>query len=140
MKRQLAAFITGVTGQDGSYLAELLLNKGYKVYGLVRRGSTVNTHRIEHLCGSKHGLKLRYGDLSDEGSLRTILSDVRPDEIYNLGAQSDVRISFDIPEYTADITALGTLRMLEAMRHCCPRARFYQASSDRKSTRLNSIH
>ena len=118
------AFITGITGQDGSYLAEFLLKKSYEVHGLLRRVSVFNIERINHLK-----LFLHYGDLADVNSLNSILAKVKPDEIYNLGAQSHVRISFDIPEYTANITGLGTLRLLEAMRIYCPKAKFYQASS-----------
>lgn len=125
------ALITGITGQDGSYLADLLLKKGYQVHGIVRRSSTFNTQRIDHLRAYKDSgrLALHYGDLGDATSLDDIFMKVRPDEIYNLGAQSHVRVSFDLPEYTSDITGLGTLRMLEAMRKHCPRAKFYQASS-----------
>ncbi len=127
------AFITGVTGQDGSYLAEFLLKKGYEVHGLVRRASTFNTERIDHLHyhqnEKKSGFFTHYGDLTDSSSINGILAEVKPDEIYNLGAQSHVRISFDIPEYTAQVTGLGTLRMLEAMKCYCPKAKFYQASS-----------
>ncbi len=118
------AFITGITGQDGSYLAEFLLKKGYKVHGLIRRVSVSNTERIDHLK-----LFLHYGDLADASSISGLLAEIKPDEIYNLGAQSHVRISFDIPEYTANITGLGALRLLEAMRQYYPKAKFYQASS-----------
>ena len=114
------ALITGVTGQDGSYLAELLLARGYEVHGIVRRASTFNTGRIDHLYLDPHDanarLFLHYGDLSDGTALRRILERVRPDEIYNLGAQSHVKVSFDEPEYTADVDATGTLRLLEALR------------------------
>jgi GDPmannose 4,6-dehydratase len=120
------ALISGITGQDGSYLAELLLEKGYEVHGIIRRSSSFNTGRLEHIFDK---LNLHYGDLSDGSALGTLLSDVSPDEVYNLGAQSHVRVSFDIPEYTADIDAVGTLRLLEAIRAHCPNARFYQASS-----------
>ncbi len=127
------ALITGITGQDGSYLAELLLKKGYEVHGVVRRSSTMNRSRIDHLHVDEHSpdaqLYLYYGDLTDSGSMNKILNEVLPDEIYNLGAQSHVRVSFDNAEYTADATALGTLRLLEAMRRSVPKARFYQASS-----------
>ena len=130
MKR---ALITGITGQDGSYLAELLLQKGYEVWGVIRRSSSFNTGRVEHLYRDPHEhetrLKLRYGDLNDASSLSTILGDLRPDEVYNLGAQSHVRVSFDIPEYTAEISGLGSVRILEAMRRAGLKARFYQASS-----------
>ncbi len=126
------ALVTGITGQDGSYLAELLLEKGYEVYGIIRRTSTFTTNRINHLYQDPHNqprLKLIYGDLTDGGSLATILNDVQPDEVYNLGAQSHVRVSFDQPVYTVDVGALGTLRLLEGLR-AMPRApRFYQASS-----------
>ena len=125
------ALITGITGQDGSYLAELLLQKGYQVHGIVRRASTFNTERIDSLKKFKDNgrLFLHYGDLADSVSIDGLFLNIKPDEIYNLGAQSHVRISFDIPEYTANVTGLGTLRMLEAMRKHCPKARFYQASS-----------
>ncbi|MEK7578825.1 MAG: GDP-mannose 4,6-dehydratase [Patescibacteria group bacterium] len=126
------ALITGITGQDGSYLAEFLLKKNYIVHGLIRRSSTFNIERIKHLLDYPHKderLFLHYGDLSDSGSINSILAKTSPDEIYNLGAQSHVRVSFDIPEYTSDVTGLGTLRMLEAMRRYVPSAKFYQASS-----------
>lgn len=130
MKR---AFITGVTGQDGSYLAELLLQKGYEVHGLIRRASTFNRGRIEHLVQDamqgKMPFVLHYGDLAEGTSLLHILTKVKPDEIYNLAAQSHVGISFDIPEYTSDITGLGTIRLLEALRTSGIQARYYQASS-----------
>ena len=130
MKR---ALITGITGQDGSYLAELLLGKGYEVWGVVRRSSSFNTDRIEHLYRDPHEsgvrLKLAYGDLNDASSVATILEQVQPDEVYNLAAQSHVRVSFDIPEYTAEITALGAVRLLEAIRRLELRPKFYQASS-----------
>ena len=127
------ALITGITGQDGSYLAELLLGKGYEVHGLIRRASTFNTTRIDHLYVDPHlpdaRLFLHYGDLSDGARLVTLLGDVEPDEIYNLAAQSHVRVSFDEPEHTADITGTGTVRMLEAVRMSRVGSRFYQASS-----------
>ena len=128
------ALITGITGQDGSYLTELLLGKGYEVYGIIRRSSTFNTERIDHIYQDPHELGRRlhlvYGDLNDASSLNKILRDVEPDEIYNLGAQSHVRVSFDIPEYTAEVGGLGTLRLLEAIRETGLRkTRFYQASS-----------
>ena len=126
------ALITGITGQDGSYLAELLLDKGYEVHGVVRRSSTFNRGRIDHLrkasLGERH-LRLHYGDLGDTESLTTILADVRPDEIYNLAAQSHVGLSFSIPTYTGDVSGLGVVRLLEAVRQFVPEARFYQASS-----------
>jgi GDPmannose 4,6-dehydratase len=127
------ALITGITGQDGSYLAELLLDKGYEVYGLIRRSSSFNTERIDHLYSDPHEdnsrLKLLYADLSDGSNINIILNDVRPDEIYNLGAQSHVRVSFDQPIYTADVNALGNLRLLESIREMGENIRFYQASS-----------
>ena len=127
------ALITGVTGQDGSYLAELLLGKGYEVHGMVRRSSAFGTGRIEHIYLDEHlpshGLTLHYGDLNDASSLQRVLSRVVPDEIYNLGAQSHVRISFDVPEYTVEVTGVGTLRLLEAIRNLGMSPRFYQASS-----------
>ncbi len=126
------ALVTGITGQDGSYLAELLLNRGYEVYGIVRRASTFTTGRIEHLYEDPHKeprLKLIFGDLTDGGSLTTIMNDVRPDEVYNLAAQSHVRVSYDQPIYSVNVGALGTLRMLEAVRSMETPARYYQASS-----------
>jgi len=127
------ALITGITGQDGSYLAELLLGKGYEVHGLIRRASTFNTARIDHLYRDPHEtdarLFLHYGDLSDGTRLVTLLHRVQPDEIYHLGAQSHVRVSFDEPEHTGDTTGLGTIRLLEALRITELPARFYQASS-----------
>src|SRR5215831_17628950 len=129
----MKALITGITGQDGSYLAELLLSRGYEVWGIIRRSSSFNTGRIEHVYRDPHEtaarLKLKYGDLNDASSLSNILGDLRPDEIYNLGAQSHVRVSFDIPEYTAEISGLGSVRILDAMRRLGLRARYYQASS-----------
>lgn len=127
------ALITGITGQDGSYLAELLLSKGYEVHGIIRRSSSFNTDRIDHIYQDPHeaGARLRliYGDLDEASSLNKIIRTVRPDEIFNLGAQSHVRASFDIPEYTAEVDALGTLRLLEAIRESELNPRFYQASS-----------
>ncbi len=126
------ALITGITGQDGSYLAEFLLDKGYEVHGVVRRSSTFNRGRIDHLrrasLGEQH-IRLHYGDLGDTESLTTILAEVRPDEIYNLAAQSHVGISFTMPTYTGDVSGLGVVRLLEAVRQLVPEARFYQASS-----------
>jgi GDPmannose 4,6-dehydratase len=130
MKR---AFITGITGQDGSYLTELLLEKGYEVHGLIRRASTFNTDRIDHLYKDIHDpdnhLYLHFGDLSTSGQLTDLLHSIKPDEIYHLGAQSHVRVSFDMPEYTGDITGMGTLRLLEAVRKSGIQTKFYQASS-----------
>ena len=127
------ALVTGITGQDGSYLAELLLGKGYEVHGVIRRSSSFNTGRIDHLYRDPHGkgvkLHLHFGDLVDEGGLRRLLSEVEPDEIYNLAAQSHVRVSFDQPSYTVEVDALGTIRFLEAIRDHGRPARFYQASS-----------
>jgi len=127
------ALITGITGQDGSFLAELLLEKGYEVYGLIRRSSSFNTDRIDHLYQDPHEpntrLRLVYGDLNDSSSLNTVLRQVQPDQIYNLGAMSHVRVSFDVPEYTAEITGLGTVRLLEAIRETGIKPKFYQASS-----------
>lgn len=130
MKR---ALITGITGQDGSYLTELLLEKGYEVHGIVRRSSSFNTERIDHLYRDPHDqgvrLRLHYGDLTDSSSLHAIIEASQPDEVYNLAAQSHVRVSFDIPEYTGDVTALGAVRLLEAIRKVGLKCRFYQASS-----------
>ena len=130
MKR---ALITGITGQDGSYLADLLLEKGYEVHGIIRRASTFNTSRIDHLYADPHvnGVRmfLHYGDLSDSVNLVKLLYELKPDEIYHLGAQSHVRVSFDIPEYTSDVTGVGTIRILEAIREAGLRSRFFQASS-----------
>ena len=127
------ALITGITGQDGSYLAELLLEKGYEVHGIIRRSSSFNTQRLDHIYRDAHDpsarLFLVHGDLSDSSALNTILRQVMPDEIYNLGAQSHVRVSFDVPEYTTDVTALGTVRILEAVREAGIKPKFYQASS-----------
>src|SRR5919106_5921271 len=127
------ALITGVTGQDGPYLAEFLLAKGYEVHGLIRRASSFNPHRLDPIYRDPHESGVRffmhYGDLSDSGSLVNLIRDLEPDEIYHLGAQSHVKVSFEIPEYTADATAMGTVRMLEAMRASGVSTRFYQAGS-----------
>jgi GDPmannose 4,6-dehydratase len=127
------ALITGITGQDGSYLAQLLLQKEYEVYGIVRRSSSFNTARIDDIYQDPHDpdyrLRLIYGDLNDASSLNRILRTVKPDEIYNLGAQSHVRVSFDVPEYTAEVTGIGTVRLLEAIRESGIQPKFYQASS-----------
>jgi len=129
------ALITGITGQDGSYLAELLLSKGYEVHGIIRRASTFNTQRIDHIYrdphsnGEKVHLYLHYGDLANTGNLTDIIYSIKPDEIYHLAAQSHVRVSFDLPEYTGDITGLGAMRILEAVRKSGLPTRFYQASS-----------
>ncbi len=130
------AFITGVTGQDGSYLAEILLEKDYEVYGMVRRSSTFNRSRIDHLFGQ---IELVYGDLGDGSSLNQLMRTIRPDEVYNLGAQSHVRVSFDVPEYTADVVALGTLRLLDAIREGDLRCRFYQASSSEQFGKVSEV-
>jgi len=127
------ALIIGITGQDGSYLAELLIQKGYEVHGIVRRSSSFNTARIDHLYQDRHAdsprLFLHFGDLSDGSRLVSLIGDLKPDEIYNLGAQSHVRVSFDEPEYTGDVTGLGTSRVLEAVRLAAPGSKYYQASS-----------
>ena len=127
------ALITGITGQDGSYLAEFLLHKGYEVHGVIRRASTFNTQRIDHLFQDPHTknktLILHYGDMSDSSRLSTLLTTIQPDEIYNLAAQSHVRVSFDEPEHTGDVTALATTRILETIKITSPHSKFYQASS-----------
>ncbi|MDR3580277.1 MAG: GDP-mannose 4,6-dehydratase [Oryzomonas sp.] len=127
------ALITGITGQDGSYLAELLLGKGYEVHGMIRRSSSFNTGRINHIYRDPHEkdvrLFLHYGDLNDASSINLLLRDIRPDEIYNLGAQSHVRVSFDVPEYTGEVDALGAVRILEGIRETGLNMKFYQASS-----------
>lgn len=129
----MKALITGITGQDGSYLAELLLSKGYEVHGIIRRASTFNTGRIDHLYSDPHmkGIRLflHHGDLSDSGQLANLIYNIQPDEVYNLAAQSHVRVSFDIPEYTGDITAIGTTRLLEGIRRSGIKTKYYQASS-----------
>ncbi len=127
------ALVTGITGQDGAYLAELLLSKGYEVYGIMRRSSSFNTARIDHIYQDPHDKDVRmhlvFGDLGDASSINNVIKTTRPNEIYNLGAQSHVKVSFDIPEYTSDVTGLGCVRILEAMRDLGLDARFYQASS-----------
>ncbi len=132
-KNGKVALITGITGQDGSYLAELLLGKGYEVCGMIRRSSSFNTERIDHIYQDPHEpevrLHLRYGDLNDSSSINRIIKEVQPDEIYNLGAQSHVKVSFEIPEYSGEVTGLGAVRVLEAMREVGSEAKFYQASS-----------
>jgi GDPmannose 4,6-dehydratase len=133
MSERIRALITGITGQDGSYLAELLLDKGYEVHGLIRRSSSINTHRIDHIYEDPHKpdrrLILHYGDMSDATRLARLINEVRPREVYNLAAQSHVKVSFEAPEYTSDIDALGALRLLEAISHCDQTIRFYQAST-----------
>src|SRR5574339_614058 len=127
------ALITGITGQDGSYLAELLLSKGYEVHGIIRRASTFNTGRLDAIYDDPHSgrnrLTLHYGDLSDASALSRLIGKIQPDEVYNLAAQSHVRVSFDSPEYTTDITGTGAVRLLEAIRETGIKPRFYQASS-----------
>lgn len=140
MKR---ALITGITGQDGSYLADLLLAKEYEVHGVIRRASTFNTARIDHLYQDPHvhgvRLFLHYGDLADSVNLVKLLYDLEPDEVYHLGAQSHVRVSFDIPEYTADVTGIGTIRILEAIREAGVKTRFYQASSSEMFGKVQEV-
>src|SRR4030088_2237774 len=137
------ALITGITGQDGSYLADLLLAKGYEVHGIIRRASTFNTSRIDHLYQDPHvngvRLFLHYGDLADSVNLVKLLYQLKPDEIYNLAAQSHVRVSFDIPEYTSDVTAVGTIRILEAIREAGVLPRFYQASSSEMYGKVQAV-
>jgi GDPmannose 4,6-dehydratase len=138
------ALITGITGQDGSYLAELLLEKGYEVFGVIRRASSFNTHRIDHIYQDPHQtdikLQLLYGDLSDAGFLHSALSRIKPDEVYNLAAQSHVRVSFDIPEYSSDIDALGAVRILEALHRLgLKKTKFYQASSSEMYGKVQEV-
>ena len=137
------ALITGITGQDGSYLADLLVAKGYEVHGIIRRASTFNTARIDHLYQDPHvngvRLFLHYGDLADSVHLTKLLYQLQPDEVYNLGAQSHVRVSFDIPEYTADVTGVGTIRILEAIRESGVKPRFYQASSSEMYGKVQEV-
>jgi GDPmannose 4,6-dehydratase len=137
------ALITGITGQDGSYLADFLLSKGYEVHGIIRRASTFNTARIDHLYQDPHvhgvRLFLHYGDLADSVHLVKLLYNLQPDEIYHLGAQSHVRVSFEIPEYTADVTGIGTIRILEAVREAGVRPRFYQASSSEMYGKVQEV-
>src|SRR5437868_3616877 len=139
------ALITGITGQDGSYLAELLLGKGYEVYGIIRRSSSFNTSRLDRIYQDRHEtnarLHLTYGDLADASSLNRILRDVKPDEIYNLAAQSHVRVSFDVPEYTGEITGLGTVRILDAILEegLTTKTKFYQASSSEMYGKVHAV-
>ncbi len=137
------ALITGITGQDGSYLADLLIAKGYEVHGIIRRASTFNTSRIDHLYQDPHvngvRLFLHYGDLADSVNMTKLLYELQPDEVYNLGAQSHVRVSFDIPEYTADVTGVGTIRILEAIRESGVKPRFYQASSSEMYGKVQEV-
>jgi GDPmannose 4,6-dehydratase len=132
------AFLTGITGQDGSFLAELLLEKGYEVHGLIRRASNFNTDRIDHLTAGAR-LKLYHGDMTDSANLNKLLSALQPDEIYNLAAQSHVQVSYEVPEYTAQVDAIGTLRLLDAMMNHCPDARFYQASTSELFGKVQEI-
>ncbi|MEE4271413.1 MAG: GDP-mannose 4,6-dehydratase [Thermoanaerobaculales bacterium] len=139
---QKTALITGITGQDGSYLAELLLDKGYAVHGVVRRSSTFNRQRIDHLRADptlRRRFHLHYGDLGDAESLTTIMAETRPDEVYNLAAQSHVAISFGMPTYTGDVTGLGTVRLLEAVRREAPKCRFYQASTSELYGKVHEV-
>src|SRR6195256_5785474 len=137
------ALITGITGQDGSYLAELLLDKGYEVHGIIRRASTFNTSRIDHLYRDPHingvRLFLHYGDIADSTNLIKLIYRIQPDEVYHLAAQSHVRVSFDIPEYTGDVTALSTVRILEAIREAGVKTRFYQASSSEMFGKVHEV-
>jgi GDPmannose 4,6-dehydratase len=137
------ALITGVTGQDGSYLSELLLSKGYEVHGIIRRASTFNTGRLDAIYSDPHAgrtrLILHYGDLTDASALSRLIRDIQPEEVYNLAAQSHVRVSFDTPEYTADVTATGTVRLLEAIRESGMRPRFYQASSSEMFGKVQEV-
>ena len=132
------ALITGITGQDGSYLAELLLEKDYEVHGIIRRASNFNTNRIEHIMGDKN-LTLHHGDMTDSSNLNKLLSQIQPEEIYNLAAQSHVQVSFEVPEYTAQVDALGTLRILDALVNQCPEAKFYQASTSELYGKVQEI-
>ena len=138
------ALITGITGQDGSYLTELLLEKGYEVHGIIRRSSTFNTSRIDHLYEDPHvnGVKLflHYGDLGDSSNLMRIVHEINPDEVYNLAAQSHVRVSFDSPEFTGDVDALDTMRLLEAIRLTGVKTRFYQASTSELYGKVQEVH
>ena len=130
------AFITGITGQDGSYLAEILLEKGYEVFGMIRRSSSFNTARIDHIFGD---VQLEFGDLTDGSAMNQLMRKIRPDEVYNLGAQSHVQVSFGVPEYTADVDAMGTLRLLDSIREEGVKCRFYQASSSEMFGKVREI-
>ena len=130
------AFITGITGQDGSYLAEILLEKGYEVFGMIRRSSSFNTARIDHIFGD---VQLEFGDLTDGSAMNQLMRKIRPDEVYNLGAQSHVQVSFGVPEYTADVDAMGTLRLLDAIREEGVKCRFYQASSSEMFGKVREV-
>ena len=143
MAKRKRALITGITGQDGSYLTEFLLEKGYEVYGIIRRSSSFNTNRIDHIYQDPHEKNIRlhlvHGDLQDASSLNRIIKTVKPDEVYNLGAQSHVRVSFDIPEFTSESVAMGTLRLLEAIRDSGVHTKFYQASSSEMFGKVREI-
>ncbi len=143
MKNTKKALITGITGQDGSYLAEFLLKKGYEVHGIIRRSASFNTGRIDHIYQDPHAknrrMILHYGDLSDSSNISRLLEKIKPDEIYNLGAQSHVRVSFDIPEYTADVVGLGALRILDGIRESGIKTKFYQASSSEMFGKVQEI-
>lgn len=132
------AFITGITGQDGSYLTEFLIKKGYEVHGVIRRASVFNTSRIDHIINHPQ-LKLYHGDITDSANINKLISDIKPDEIYNLAAQSHVKVSFDVPEYTAQVDAIGTLRILDAMKTHCPNSKFYQASTSELFGKVQEI-
>nr|WP_294859566.1 GDP-mannose 4,6-dehydratase [uncultured Fluviicola sp.] len=132
------ALITGITGQDGSYLAELLLEKGYVVHGIIRRASVFNTERIDHLIDRENFI-LHHGDVTDSSNINKLMSTIQPDEVYNLAAQSHVQVSFEVPEYTAQVDAMGTLRILDALRNYCPKARFYQASTSELYGKVQEI-
>lgn len=134
----MKAFITGITGQDGAFLTELLLEKGYEVHGLIRRASNFNTDRIDHLM-HRPDLKLYHGDMTDSANLNKLLASIQPNEIYNLAAQSHVQVSFEVPEYTAQVDAIGTLRLLDAMSNHCPKARFYQASTSEMYGKVQEV-
>ena len=123
------AFLTGITGQDGSYLAELLLEKGYEVHAIIRRSSVFTTRRIDHIYDKNERLFIYHGDLMDSSNIHRLLMNIKPDEVYNLGAQSHVAVSFEVPEYTADVDGLGAIRLLDAVRDLGPKCKYYQASS-----------
>ncbi len=137
------ALISGITGQDGSYLTELLINKGYEVHGIIRRSSSFNTFRIDHLYCDKSVLNkklfLHYGDLTDSSNLNRLVEKIHPDEIYNLGAQSHVQVSFEVPEYTAEVDGIGTLRFLDAIKEAGVKTRFYQASTSELYGKVQEI-
>ena len=142
MKKKIA-LITGITGQDGSYLAEFLLKKGYQVHGVIRRASSFNTQRIDHIYKDPHlpnnNMKLHYGDMSDASNISRLIEKVQPDEIYNLAAQSHVKVSFEVPEYTAQTDAIGTLRLLDAIKDMQLPVRFYQASTSEMYGKVQAI-